>query len=54
MKRRFIIKNLFFWQGTFSYVIISNILPAMRCWDFPDRERFIQRGYVYRMAVASG
>ncbi len=34
MKRRFIIKNLFFWQD-FLLAIISNILPAMR-YDFPD------------------
>ncbi|SUH40797.1 coproporphyrinogen III oxidase [Salmonella enterica subsp. enterica] len=47
MKRRFIIKNLFFWQGL-SLSDYQQYFASDALRDFPDLERFIQQGYCYQ------
>lgn len=47
MKRRFIIKNLFFWQGL-SRSDYQQYFASDALRDFPDLERFIRQGYCYQ------
>lgn len=47
MKRRFIIKNLFFWQGL-SLSDYQQYFASDALMDFPDLEIFIRQGYCYQ------
>ncbi|HDI5730178.1 TPA: coproporphyrinogen III oxidase family protein, partial [Salmonella enterica subsp. enterica serovar Typhisuis] len=47
IKRRFIIKNLFFWQGL-SLSDYQQYFASDALRDFPNLERFIQQGYCYQ------